>query len=161
MTREEFDIGAENADDPLLEGTGYVPSRESSDRIRLQIPSMPSYLHPVRDFVYRLCLQHGCSKPDAFDLKLIAGEALTNIMKHAYGGRSDGAIFIDLLFFRTFVEIRFRDFAPVRDEKPTGKDLSEYRENGLGLFLITALSDYHYFDHSRGTLFVVKKRFRS
>ncbi|KAB2933289.1 MAG: ATP-binding protein [Leptonema illini] len=162
MTQTGFDIAEESSGlDPLLEGTGYVPTKESSDRIRMQIPSLPSHLHPVRDFVYRLCLQHGCSRSDAFDMKLIAGEALTNIMKHAYGGRPDGAIFIDLLFFRTFVEMRFRDFAPVNNDKLTGKDLSEYRQDGLGLYLITSLSDYHYFDRSRGTLLVVKKRFQS
>jgi serine/threonine-protein kinase RsbW len=160
MTEIANDI-TEQRSDPLLAGTGYVPAKESSDRIRIQIPSMPVYLHPVRDFVYRLCLQHGCSRPVAFDMKLIAGEALTNIMKHAYEGRPDGAIFLDLLFFRTFAEMRFRDFAPVKTTRLSGKDLREYRENGLGLYLITALSDYHYFDRSRGTLLVIKKRYQS
>lgn len=146
--------------DPLIRGTSYkVDQTETNDRIRLQIPSMTIYLQSIRDLLYRLCLQHGCSLPVAFDLKLIVGEALTNIIKHSYSNRDDGAIFIDMLFYRSFVELRFRDFAPFNtDKKPVAKDLTEFRENGLGLYLITQISDYHYFDRSNGTLLVVKKR---
>ena len=165
MTQEFKSSQPDSAVDPLLGGTGYLAHAESADtlrstedRIRLQIPSMPLYLHSVRDFVYRLCLLHGLSKPLAFDMKLITGEALTNIMKHAYGSRADGSIFIDLLFFRTYLEIRFRDFGKQSKQKPFGTDVSEYRLSGLGLYLISEIADYHYFDHSNGTLLVVKKR---
>ncbi|MBW7857331.1 MAG: hypothetical protein H3C43_03290, partial [Leptonema sp. (in: Bacteria)] len=79
----------------------------------------------------------------------------------SYQGQDDGSIFIDMLFYQSFVELRFRDFAPFNlDKKPVAKDLTEYRENGLGLYLITQLSDYHYFDRSNGTLLVIKKRIR-
>lgn len=148
--------------DPLIRNTSYVGDQvETTDRIRLQIPSMTIYLQSIRDLLYRLCLQHGCSLSVAFDLKLITGEALTNIIKHSYQGQDDGSIFIDMLFYQSFVELRFRDFAPFNlDKKPVAKDLTEYRENGLGLYLITQLSDYHYFDRSNGTLLVIKKRIR-
>ncbi|MBW7859273.1 MAG: hypothetical protein H3C43_13505, partial [Leptonema sp. (in: Bacteria)] len=70
--------------DPLIRNTSYVGDQvETTDRIRLQIPSMTIYLQSIRDLLYRLCLQHGCSLSVAFDLKLITGEALTNIIKHS------------------------------------------------------------------------------
>jgi anti-sigma regulatory factor (Ser/Thr protein kinase) len=40
------------------------------------------------------------------------------------------------------------------------QDLGDYRERGLGVFLISQLADYHYYDQARpaGTELVVKKR---
>lgn len=163
MTLQEVENGPESASeasDPLLRGTSYVPSRESADRIRLQIPAAAENLQPVRDFVYRVCRGRGFSAMGAFDVKLIAGEALSNITKHAYRNQG-GPIFIDIIFFKTFIELRFRDYG-IRAESPRdmARDLSEYRETGLGLFVIQSLSDYHYFDRNApsGTLLVMKKR---
>ena len=70
-------------------------------------------------------------------------------------------MFIEVLMFRNYIEIRFRDLG--RQIPITGRharDLSDYRERGLGVFLISQLSDYHYYDQSRkvGTELVVKKR---
>lgn len=163
MTLQEVEKGPESpgeATDPLLRGTSYVPSRESSDRIRLQIPALAENLQPVRDFIYRLCRARGFSAMGAFDVKLIAGEALSNITRHAYRNEG-GPIFIDILFFATFIELRFRDYG-IRSVSPRdmARDLSEYRETGLGLYVIQGLSDYHYFDRNAptGTLLVMKKR---
>ena len=42
----------------------------------------------------------------------------------------------------------------------SAQDLSDYRERGLGLYLISELADFHYFDQSFkvGTMLVVKKK---
>ena len=115
----------------------------------------------ARDTIYRLSMLHGFPMAAAFDLKVIAGEALTNIIKHAYGGRTDQSIFIDVLMFARYIEIRFRDKgvqAPIT--RRHARDLTDYRERGLGVFLISKLSDYHFYDQSGtvGTELIIKKR---
>ncbi|MEQ9366223.1 MAG: ATP-binding protein [Leptospirales bacterium] len=131
------------------------------DRVRLQIPSHPRYVGFTRDTVYRLALQNGLSMGAAFDLKIVTGEALANIIKHAYDGKSDKPVFIEILMYQSYLELRFRDLGrqiPITSSH--ARDLSDYRERGLGVFLISQLSDYHYYDQSRnvGTELVIKKR---
>jgi len=140
-----------------------TPVKESPprERVRLQVPSHPKYVAMVRDFIYKLSLQNGLSKEEAFDFKLLCGEALANIIQHAYLDRHDRPIFIEFLMFNHYAELRFRDMGTQHSISPgQARDLSDYREKGLGLFLISKLSDYHYFDQSfkTGTLLVVKKR---
>lgn len=134
---------------------------EKHERFRLQTVSSPAYVSPVRDYISRLCLTFGFSRESAFDIKVVCSEALTNIIKHAYENEPGQPIFIEILKYDHYIEIQFRDFG---FQKPIGKgmarDLTEYRERGLGLFLIHKLTDYHYFDQSldKGTLLVLKKR---
>lgn len=134
-----------------------------NDRVRLQIPSHPKYVGFARDMIYRLGTQNGLSMAAAFDLKIVAGEALGNIIKHAYNGSSEKPIFIEILMYHTYLEIRFRDLGqqiPITARH--AHDLSDYRERGLGVFLISKLSDYHYYDQTRkvGTELVIKKRIK-
>lgn len=115
----------------------------------------------ARDLVYRFSLQQGFSTRGAFDLKIIAGEALSNIIKHAYEGRTNKPIFLEFLTYPAYIEIRFRDVG--RQTPVTARDsqdLGDYRERGLGVYLISQLADYHYYDQARpaGTELVVKKR---
>ncbi|MBX7056937.1 MAG: ATP-binding protein [Leptospirales bacterium] len=131
------------------------------DRVRLELPSHPRFVSFARDLVYRLALQQGFTTAAAFDLKIIAGEALSNIIKHAYQGQNNRPIYLEFLMFANYIEIHFRDLG--RQSPIAGGDaldLSDYRERGLGVFLIGKLSDYHYFDqsHSVGTELVIKKR---
>ena len=94
-------------------------------------------------------------------MKVITGEAMSNIIKHAYGSRYDRPIFIESLAYQSYIELRFRDMGAKR---PVGKnlsrDISDYRERGLGLYLIGKLSDYHIFDQSLeiGNQLIIKKR---
>ncbi|MCB1326708.1 MAG: ATP-binding protein [Spirochaetales bacterium] len=134
---------------------------EPGDRVRIQIPSHPSYLAFARDTIYRLSRKYGFSPVHAFDLKLITGEAISNIIKHAYRDKHDRPIFIEVLMFPGYIEMRFRDKGvqtPIHAAH--GRDLSDYRERGLGIYMIAQLSDYHYYDQSQpiGTELVVKKR---
>ena len=135
---------------------------EKRDRFRMQTLSNPVYISPVRDLVFKLSLMFGFSREEAFDMKVVCGEALSNIIRHAYGNTLNRPIFIEILKFEKYAEMRFRDFGL---QKPIGKglarDLTEYRERGLGLYLISQLTDYHFFDQSfqQGTLLTVKKRF--
>lgn len=130
-------------------------------RFRLQTLSDPAFIKPVREYICRLAELQGFSKTGVFDIRVVVGEAIANIITHAYEGRPDGPIFIQILMHSGYLEIRFRDFGTQKPgRKIVSKDLSEYRESGLGVFLIGKLTDYHYFDQNfqTGTELVVKKR---
>ncbi|MDH5654385.1 MAG: ATP-binding protein [Spirochaetia bacterium] len=135
---------------------------EKKERFRLQTLSNPVYIAPVRDLVFKLALMFGFSRNEAFDLKVVCGEALSNISRHAYENKLNGPIFIEILKYEKYIEMKFRDFGIQKPiVKGLARDLSEYRERGLGLFLISKLTDYHVFDQSfdKGTLLTIKKRF--
>ena len=127
----------------------------------MQIPSHPMYVAFARDSVYRLARAYGFKPAQALDLKIITGEALSNIIKHAYEDRTDKPIFIEILMFQKYIEMRIRDLGKqVPITAGRAGDLSDYRERGLGVFIIGALSDYHFFDQGEqvGTTLVIKKR---
>ncbi|MEQ8351009.1 MAG: ATP-binding protein [Leptospiraceae bacterium] len=158
--RESRNIGQ-----PSIMGTEEEIGQQQKPRevVRMQFPSHPRFVAQMRRFVFDTCIGSGFSNAAAFDLKVITGEALTNIIKYAYDNRTDRPVFLEMFFYRTYLEMRIKDMGK---RSPVGqnlaRDLSDYRESGLGIFLISHLSDYHYFDQSAdvGTTLVIKKRIR-
>lgn len=131
------------------------------EKIGLQFPSDPRYLRTIRTLVYDLARQNGFSKHAAFDWKIIVGEAVSNVIRFAYDGKKNGVILIEVLPYDSFLEVQIRDFGR-KNELGNGQamDLSDFREGGLGLYLIGKLSDFHFFDRSleKGTRLILKKR---
>lgn len=117
--------------------------------IRLQVPSHPRYLSLARSFVFNAARENGFSLYDSADIRLIVGEAMQNIIKHSYLEIYNRPIFIELYFDRDMVEIRFRDYG-IKTKLANLKsyDMSDYREEGLGLFLIRELTDHYFLDQS-------------
>ncbi|MFN3604431.1 MAG: ATP-binding protein [Leptonema sp. (in: bacteria)] len=146
----------------LIQGFGYSTKKDTNQKIRMQILSDPKFLKAFRNFIYEISLAYGIKPNIAFDIKIICSEIVSNIIKHAYQNYKQGWIFFEYLFYTTYVELRFRDFSSRSLTKNVfiEKDLSEFRESGLGLYVISKLSDYYYFDSNEelGNLFVVKKR---
>jgi anti-sigma regulatory factor (Ser/Thr protein kinase) len=60
--------------------------------VRLELPSDPKLLCIVRGVVDELARLRGFSEDDSFAINLALGEAMTNIIRHAYEGRTDCAI---------------------------------------------------------------------
>ncbi len=131
-----------------------------SNIVRLQIPSDPKHVSITRNFIFNLAKENGFSLPDAFDLKLIVGEALTNVIKHSYLSRHDRPIYIEVKLFREKMEIRIRDFGVKANlAKMKSADMNDYREDGLGLLLIRSLTNHFYIDQSPeiGNKFILMK----
>lgn len=127
----------------------------------MEILSHPRNLYPLREFLFRIARGWGFSREGALDLKIACGEALLNIIVHAYGEKTDGPIFIEMRTFGGYMEIEFQDFGIQRHIRPGMiRDLADYRESGLGIYLISKLTDYHFYDQNRkrGTRLVLKKR---
>lgn len=123
--------------------------RDYENILRLQIPSHPRYLALTRSFVFNAARENGFSLYDSADIRLIVGEAVQNIIKHAYLEKYDKPIFLDLYFLKEKLEIRIRDYG-IKSKLANMKsyDLSDYREDGIGLFLIRQLTDHYFLDQS-------------
>jgi anti-sigma regulatory factor (Ser/Thr protein kinase) len=164
MNQLNIDLIQENWEEKhlLISGFDYETKKDTKQKIRMQILSNPKFLKPFRNFVYELSISYGIVPKISFELKIIASEAVSNIIKHSYENDSSGWIFFEYLFYNTYVEMRFRDFGKknFNPKELIPKDLSEIRDRGLGLYVISKMSDYHYFKHIEdlGTLLVIKKR---
>lgn len=154
---EQFDAPADGKNGTPVEGEKLEPLI----RIKMQLSPDRSVVPGIRELVYRTALNHGCGKQDAFDWKLIAGEALSAIVLRSEKHGAGLPFHIELFVYPGYLEIRFRDYLPEK-YRPERKmnDLSDYREGGVGLYLISKLSDYHFYNdsHEHGSELVVKKR---
>jgi serine/threonine-protein kinase RsbW len=132
-----------------MKDQGSQKNPDYSNLVRLQIPSHPKYLSLARGLAFQAARDNGFSLYDSADLRLIIGEALLNIIQHAYLDRYDRPIFIDMRFFPDKVEIKIRDYG-IKSKLANMKsyDLSDYREEGLGLYLIRRLTDHYFLDQS-------------
>ncbi|MGE8722135.1 ATP-binding protein [Leptospira terpstrae] len=117
--------------------------------VRIQIPSNPRFVSHTRNYFFNLCLEHGFSLFDSMDLKLVIGEAIVNVIRHAYSGQTNKPIFLEIQFDKDRVEIKLRDYGKkVEPGELRSFDLSDYREHGIGLFMIKELTDYYFLDQS-------------
>jgi sigma-B regulation protein RsbU (phosphoserine phosphatase) len=120
----------------------------------LEIRSDLKDLARARAFVRDFCRMLGglLDGDDVTDLELAVNEAASNIMKHAYHGRTDQRILLDADAFPDRVSIRLHhlgdSFDPATAPPPV---LDGTRESGFGLYLITkSVDDVRYSRDERG-----------
>ena len=112
------------------------------DIIRLKIPSDPKYVSSVRALIGDLAQKNGFDKTKNNDLQLAINEALANIIEHAYGGQRNKVIFIYFIVTFRNIEVIIKDFGKkVNLNEIKSRPLSEYRDGGLGVFLINNMVD--------------------
>ncbi len=131
------------------------------DRVRIQFLSHPRTSGMARDFVGSVARRHGLDRDTVSDLRILAGEAVSNIFRHSYSGRSGLPILTEIKVYSHYFELQFRDFGKKTDPSQiVKKELSDYRTNGLGVYLISRLSDFHVFstDPEKGNILTIKKR---
>ncbi|HXV14576.1 MAG TPA: anti-sigma factor antagonist [Candidatus Krumholzibacteria bacterium] len=120
---------------------------ERNERRELTVLAQEGQLGRVRDFVVAVCEDAGFSPREIANTKLAVDEACTNIIKHAYEGKTetgDIGVVADIEAGRVRIHLRDRgkhfDFASVKDP-----DLDQYvetgKKGGLGVFLINRLMD--------------------
>ncbi len=116
--------------------------------LELLICSDPKLLCVVRGAVERLSETLGFPEAQSKSITLAVDEALTNIIRHSYGGREDQPI---ALYFRKprkragaakGIEIVLHDRGPRIDPaKLCGRDFDDVRPGGLGLHFIEECMD--------------------
>jgi serine/threonine-protein kinase RsbW len=127
--------------------------------LKLELHSNPNLLCVVRGAMERLTEVFGFSAPDCRSVTRAVDEALTNIMRHSYGGRLDRPI--GMLCRRVQkrptaarghgLEILLCDRGPAVDPaKLRGRRLDEIKPGGLGLHFICQSMDTVEFKRMRG-----------
>ena len=126
--------------------------------LRVELPSDPGMLCVVRGAIERLTEAFGFSEPEVRSVTRAVDEALTNIMRHSYGGALNRRIELSCLRVAKKgaanaqgFEIRLVDYGPKIDpEKLRGRRLDEIKPGGLGLHFIRQSMDTVEFRRARG-----------
>lgn len=118
-----------------------------SGPLEMAITSDPVQLASVRDAGEALALRIGFSPQVAGRIALALDEALTNVIKHGYGGQRGRPINIRLDRIeqggRTGIRVLIRDeCAPVDPSVIKGRDLDDIRPGGLGVHLMRTIMDH-------------------
>ena len=132
--------------------------------LRQRFAARAGELRAVRDAVREAALAEGCAPECAGDIVMAVDEACQNIIRHAYAGRSDGEIVIEIERAGAELVVSLRDFAPPIDPaRVRPRDLDDLRPGGLGTHLIREVMDDADFappPPEGGNLFRMRKRIR-
>jgi sigma-B regulation protein RsbU (phosphoserine phosphatase) len=132
--------------------------------LRRRFAARAAELRAVREAVRREALAQGCAPECAGDIVMAVDEACQNIIRHAYAGRSDGEIVLEIERSGEELLVSLRDFAPPVDpSRVRPRDLDDVRPGGLGTHLIRELTDGAGFAPAPpggGNLFRIRKRIR-
>ncbi|TWT46072.1 serine-protein kinase RsbW [Phycisphaerae bacterium RAS1] len=124
--------------------------------LRVDIRSDPTELQPVREHLRAWLGPNGWNEQQIAEIVLAVDEALTNVIRHGYGGRTDQPIHIECRPIRDAVEgpgveVRIRDFGRQVDlSKIAGRRLEEVRPGGLGVHIIHAMTNSARYSHADG-----------
>ena len=118
-------------------------SESRSKRVlQLRFPARAAELKEVREAVREAVKGCGCSAKSSGDIVLATDEACQNIIRHAYGGESDGVIEFEIEHRGDALVFSLADHAPTIDPsqvKP--RDLDDIRPGGLGTHFIRRVMD--------------------
>lgn len=108
----------------------------------LSFPADPKRLKLVRPAIRAAAEACGFDETETDDVLLAAGEAIENIIVHAYAGARKGEIALAVHRMADGLMLRIRDFAPnVDPARIQPRDLSDVRPGGLGTHFIRAVMD--------------------
>lgn len=128
--------------------------------ITLSFSSNPKYLRLIRSIVLQSGLLMNFSEKISKDVTLAVDEALTNIIKHSYGGHHDKEIIVRLVMSDDRLDLEIRDFGKKVDPKTIKpRKLHDIKPGGLGVFFINKIMDKVSYDISpeEGTILRMTK----
>jgi serine phosphatase RsbU (regulator of sigma subunit)/anti-sigma regulatory factor (Ser/Thr protein kinase)/transposase len=130
-----------NFSDLLVRILSHLPLEPKRRTYRVEVAAKDIELLTIKDFVQRVCDAAGCNAKEISNIKLAIDEACSNIIRHAYDGKSDGKIVVEMGV--SFIDLKIKiidygksfDFQGVKDP-----DLNHYvdigKKGGLGIWLI-------------------------
>lgn len=108
------------------------------ETIKMEIPANPDYVSILRLTTSGIANKLGFSMDDIEDMKVAVSEACTNAVKHS----EDNKVNIKFNLLENRIEIEIKDNGKGYDVSSIDTpDLSNPKENGLGLFIIQTLMD--------------------
>jgi sigma-B regulation protein RsbU (phosphoserine phosphatase) len=141
----EFSRCAHPRDDQTCVALRVEAARLPLKHAELEIKSALEELGRVRDFVRGFCrgLPGAPLDDDAIaELVLATNEAISNIMKHAYGGDRDQLIIIEGDAFAELVSVRMRHLgSPFTPHAVPTPQFNGSRESGFGAYMIESSVD--------------------
>lgn len=124
-------------------------------------------LPAIHDFVDQAGRDLGLDERTLYTLQMVVGEACTNVIMHAYGGKG-GEVVLTIESTANGLEVRIRDwgepFDPLNVPTPDVSAPLEQRPlGGLGLFLMRQMMDQvdFRFDEEEGNTLTMTKRTRT
>ncbi len=111
------------------------------DKVTLELIASPGELPPFRTQLQTWLGQTGISQKKSGEILVAVQEALTNIVRHAYGGK-EGKIEVCYQDCGDQIEIVLRDHGnPFDPSKIPAPELPPVKPGGLGLYLMKTLMD--------------------
>jgi len=133
--------------------------------MKLEVSSHLAEQERVREFVNKFCRKgkrSGLDEKSVWQLELVVNEAVTNIIEHAYEGRSDRRILIEAEAFPDRIVVRLKyggkPFDPPAEVPPP--PLNGSQDRGFGLFLMEKCVDeitYSRQENGENSICFVKK----
>lgn len=110
---------------------------------RLILPSDPRHLSLTRRFVESVGVSQGLDRATVHRLVLAAGEAFSNILRHAHRDRPGAAVEMHLCLDGEAATLVFLDQGPPFDitQVPVLDPREELRLGGRGVYMMRALMD--------------------
>ena len=88
---------------------------------------------------------------------LAVDEACSNVIRHAYGNRTDERILLTFHVDEDRLEICIRDFGPSSDARSfQARDLDDVRPGGLGIHFIRSAMDQVEYENQEGGGMILK-----
>ena len=110
--------------------------------VTLRVPSRAARLKLLRALVAEVATASGCGEECVHDIRLAVDEACQNVIRHAYDGREDGEIVLDVYRAGDVLVFELLDFAaPVDTSRVRPRPLDELRPGGLGTHFIQECMD--------------------
>ena len=121
------------------------------DYIELKVPAKAQYISVIRLTVSGLATRIGFNFDEIEDLKIATGEAVTNVVHHAYSENDEGEIIIGCGIYEDKIEIMVADYGnsfsfdeiktKIGPYSGNEENIASLREGGLGLYLMETLMD--------------------
>src|SRR5579864_8634108 len=131
-------------------------------QIKFSMPSDPRYLCAVRGAIGPLAAAIGWDESECRAIVLAVDECLTNVIRHAYHGRTDGLIELECRESADGLEITMLDNGDAPDRsKICAREIGSDQPGGLGTHIIKQVMDkFSYEESPQGNRFVASKRLR-
>ena len=129
--------GAQARDDIAIVTIGLAPG--PLDRLDLSLPAEPSSLRLMRQAIQQLCAGLGLDERRAFDLNVAVGEAVNNVVEHAYGAAS-GVLRLRAYREDSVLRVEVEDagrWRPDRQDNPGGRGFTLMRALTDGVHVVT------------------------
>ena len=117
-------------------------------KIELTMCAEPDYLHVARTAVRQAAQSLNIEEENIEPIALAVEEALTNVIRHSYGGPCDKPMILKLSKInfedtsKTALEVLITDFGQKTDiKKIKGRDLDGVKPGGVGVHIMKTVMD--------------------